>query len=228
MKPAACMQHQPQTRRQSAFTLIEVMVAMAIFAVLAVISYKTLSSIFDTRERLQVASSALRDQALFFARIENDLNALLPRPVRNGDGATEPALKILAATQTADDATIVFSRTGFAAASGAAATPQRIGYRLKDNTVELLIWDGLDQAPRALPNVYAALKSVRDFRWRVLEKERINDPNATWRLDWDSGNAATTLPVALELSITPVVGPALVRIFPLRSVGNVVGTGSAG
>ncbi len=228
MMPPVNFLMRPQRAHQFAFTLIEVMVAMAIFAVLAVISYKTLSSIFDTRERLQIASSALRDQALFFARIESDLNALLPRPIRNGDGATEPALKILAATQTADDATIVFSRTGFAAASGTAAAPQRIGYRLKDNTVELLIWDGLDLAPRALPNVYASLKGIRDFRWRILEKERINDPSATWRLDWDSGNAVTTLPVALELSITPVAGPPLVRIFSLRSVGNVVGAGSAG
>ncbi len=231
MKPGARMQHQPQTRHQSAFTLIEVMVAMAIFAALAVISYKTLSSIFDTRDRLQTASSALRDQALFFARIESDLNALLPRPVRDGDGAPQPALKILPVAQRADDATIVFTRTGFAAGTGAAAAPQRVGYRLKDNTIELLIWDGLDQAPRTLPNAYPALKGIREFRWRILEKERVDDLTAGWRLDWPTRNdtdLTSVMPAALELTLTPVAGAPVVRVFSLRDISTTGGVGRAG
>ncbi|MFY8062692.1 MAG: PulJ/GspJ family protein, partial [Usitatibacteraceae bacterium] len=59
--------------RQSAFTLVEVMVALLVFAVLTVIGYRTLSSMFDTRERLAMQTGTLRDQALFFTRIESDL-----------------------------------------------------------------------------------------------------------------------------------------------------------
>ncbi len=200
------------------FTLIEVLVALAIFAAIALISHRTLSSIFDTRERLDLQSTTLRDQALFFARLENDLLVLMPRAIRNGDGLSEAALVVSAATSTADDAVIVFTRAGFAAGSGTSAAPQRVGYRLKNNSIEMLLWDGLDHAPRAAPHVYPALKNIREFRWRVLPAA--SDNNAAWRLNWPAGGAvASGAPAALEVTVTPADGAPLVRVFVLRPLG---------
>ncbi|MFM7460408.1 MAG: type II secretion system minor pseudopilin GspJ, partial [Burkholderiales bacterium] len=203
------------------FTLVEVMVALLVFAVLTVIGYRTLSSMFDTRERLALQSGTLRDQALFFARIESDLGAVLPRAARNADGVSEPALKVLSAVSSAIDPVIVFSRTGFAGSTGASAAPQRIGYRLNEGKLELLIWDGIDVAPRALPAAYTALKNVREFRWRVL------DTRGNWRADWpardDSSTpsfASTALPAALELTLTQGDTPPIVRLFALREVSG--------
>jgi general secretion pathway protein J len=203
--------------RQHAFTLIEVLVAIAIFAILALISYRTLSSVLDTRERLQKSSAELRDQALFFARLENDLNAMLPRTIRNGDGQLEPAL-VLEATTNANDPLIRFSRAGFAANTGAEAAPQRIGYRLKDNQIELLIWDGIDQAPRAAPTAHVALKNIQAFQWRVLV--RTANKETSWRLGWlpTAANEVSLLPAALEVTLTPTNGASIVRLFALREV----------
>ncbi len=218
MKPFRRQKKSRITSPASGFTLIEVLVALAIFAVIAVLSYRTLASIFETRERLQQQSSTLRDQALFFARLENDLNALLPRAITNSVNQTEPALRVLAATLSSEDPVITFTRTGFAAATGANAAPQRVGYRLKDNTIELLIWPGLDQAPRAEPASYPALKNIRDFRWRVLPPV-VTGLEANWRQDWHAnpGSSATSLPSALELTLTPVSGSPIVRVFSLRN-----------
>jgi general secretion pathway protein J len=206
---------------KSGFTLVEVMVALLVFAVLTVIGYRTLSSMFDTRERLAVQSGTLRDQALFFTRIESDLGAILPRAARNADGVSEPALKVLTAASSAVDPVIVFSRTGFAGSTGANAAPQRIGYRLNEGKLELLIWEGIDAAPRALPAAYTALNNVREFRWRVL------DARGTWRADWpardDSSTpsfASTALPAALELTLTQGDAPPIVRLFALREVSG--------
>jgi general secretion pathway protein J len=207
--------------RQSAFTLVEVMVALLVFAVLTVIGYRTLSSMFDTRERLAMQTGTLRDQALFFTRIESDLGAVLPRAARNADGVSEPALKVLSAASSAIDPVIVFSRSGFAGSAGASAAPQRIGYRLNEGKLELLIWDGIDVAPRALPAAYTALKNVREFRWRVL------DSRGNWRSDWPSRDdsstpsfASTALPAALELTLTQGDTPPIVRLFALREVSG--------
>jgi general secretion pathway protein J len=209
-------------RAQLAFTLIEVLVALAIFAILALISYRTLSSIFETRERLQKSSQVLRDQALFFARLENDLSAILPRAIRNGDGQMEAAL-VIATPQNTNDAIIRMTRAGFAANVGSYAAPQRIGYRLKDNTLELIIWDGIDLAPRSEPKAYDALKNIREFRWRVLAKPNPNDREAIWLNEWTPNAASpqanqTQLPLALEVTLSPVEGAPVVRLFSLRDV----------
>lgn len=226
-------QNAKRPRAQQAFTLIEVLVALAIFAILALISYRTLSSIFDTRERLQKSSTVLRDQALFFARLENDLNAILPRATRNGDGQMEAAL-VIAIPQNTNDPVIRMTRAGFAANAGSYAAPQRIGYRLKDTTLELLIWDGLDLAPRTEPTAYSALKNIREFRWRVLAKP--SDGEAIWQNAWTpniNASAATPqtnapqLPLAVEVTLTPTEGASVVRLFSLRDVRGASAVGGA-
>ncbi|MCA3042075.1 MAG: type II secretion system minor pseudopilin GspJ [Burkholderiales bacterium] len=207
--------------RESGFTLIEVTVALLVFAVLTLIGYRTVSSMFDARQHLAVQTSKLRDQALFLTRIESDLGSILPRTVKNADGVSEPALKVLAAASSAIDPVIVFSRSGFAGATGINAAPQRIGYRLNEGKLELLIWEGVDVAPRAQPAAYTALNNVREFRWRVL------DAGGSWRTDWptrDDGStasfASTALPAALELTLTQGDTPPIVRLFALREVSG--------
>lgn len=207
-----------------AFTLVEVLVALAIFAVLAVIGYRTLSSMFQAREHLATQSTRLRDQALFFTRLESDIGAMLPRPIRNADGVTEPGLQVLSAAVSAVDPVIVFSRTGFAGAMGATGAtggngaPQRVGYRLNEGKLELLVWDGLDAAPRARPNAYTALNDIREFKWRILDK------SGNWRPEWpirsESPSSQTTLPAALEVTITPVNAAPIVRLFALRELSR--------
>jgi len=204
--------------RQQAFTLVEVLVALVVFAVLSVISYRVLSSILESRERLGQQSATLRDQALFFTRLEADLGAMLPRDVRNADGVNEPALKVLSAAVSSIDPLLVFSRTGFAGAAGTSAAPQRIAYRLNEGKLELLIWDGLDAAPRSQPAVYTALRNVREWRWRVL------DQRGNWRADWPARDGttpaaiSTALPAALELTLSIENGGSMVRVFALRDL----------
>ncbi|MBC7622987.1 MAG: type II secretion system protein GspJ, partial [Aeromicrobium sp.] len=101
------------------------------------------------------------------------------------------------------------------------AAPQRVGYRLNEGRLELLIWDGIDVAPRAVPTAYTALKNVREFRWRVL------DARGNWRADWPSRDdnstptfASTALPAALELTLTQGDAAPIIRMFALREVSG--------
>ena len=197
--------------RQRAFTLIELLVAMTIFAVLAVISYRTLDSLFKTREHLNVQSSRLRDVALLFARLESDFSTVLARRVRNADNLLDDALRLSPLPPAANDASLVFTRSGFAGSVGAMTTPQRIGYRLKGNTLELVMWPNLDMAPRSAPQAYAALTEVREVAWRAMDKA--GNYVAEWRSTGAEG--ATYFPTALELSITLGSGEQYTRLFTL-------------
>ena len=202
-------------RKQSGVTLIELLVAMAIFAIIAVMAYRTLGSVFQTREQLQTESAKWRDTALFFSRLENDLGALLNRPITNADNLPEPAFLLRRFVAGANEATLTFTRTGFADTDGAMAAPQRVGYRLRDGKLELLIWPGLDQAPRATPQTFTALKNVREASWRVLH------PTQSWLPGWEKPESDTlAFPAALELALTLASGEKITRTFAIRNYSN--------
>ncbi len=206
--------------RKNGFTLIELLVALAIFAILSLIAYRTLGTLFQTREQLNIDSAKWRDAALFFSRVENDLAAVLNRPIRTADGLSAAPLCLAAM-----EANLSFTRTGFADTEGSNAAPQRIGYRfnVRDGTLEWLLWAALDQAPRSVANAYPALKNVRDAKWRALGGATDN-PN--WRSDWPEApgtcaqpdQRAQIFPRALELTITLNSGEILTRVFTLRTV----------
>jgi general secretion pathway protein J len=198
-------------RYQRAFTLIELLVAMTIFAILAVISYRTLDSLFKTREHLNVQSSRLRDVALLFARLENDFAAVIARRVRNPDNQLDDALRLSPLPPGVNDASLVFTRSGFGGSVGASSGPQRIGYRLKDGTLELVMWPYLDMAPRGVPQAHAALTDVREVTWRAMDKA--GNYAAEWRSTGAEG--ATYFPTALELSISLSTGEQYTRLFTL-------------
>ncbi|MBL8512054.1 MAG: type II secretion system minor pseudopilin GspJ, partial [Betaproteobacteria bacterium] len=196
---------------QGGFTLIELLIALTIFAVMAIISYRSLSAIFDTRERLQVESARLRDVALLFARLDNDLIALLDRPIRSADGLTEAAFALTSQTVSGNRASLSFTRAGFANTEGAADTPQRVGYRFNNGTLELMLWPSLDQAPRTEPGVYAAIRNLREARFRVLDR------SGTWQTDWPpAGGVADIFPTAIELNLTLDNGDVINRLFVIR------------
>ncbi len=209
------------SRAQHGFTLIELLVALAIFAILSLLSYRTLGSLFQTREQLNIESAKWRDAALFFSRVENDLAAVLNRPIRTADGRS--AAPLCLNSFAGNDAALSFTRVGFADANGTSAAPQRIGYRLNEGNLEWLLWPTLDQAPRSVAAAYPALKNVREAKWRALG----NSPdNANWRAEWPQAPAscelpdpkASAFPRALELTITLNSGETLTRIFSLRTV----------
>jgi len=198
-------------KRQRGFTLIEILVAMAIFAVIALISYRTLSSLFEVREHLQKQSGRLRDTALFFARLDSDLSGLLDRETITADGLRAHPLVLTASPQYADDAALSFSRTGFADIDGLVGAPQRVGYRLKDGKIEWLLWSGLDQAPRSAPTAYAALSGVQDVAWRAVDVG--GSPLDRWP---QPGREKEPFPAGLQLTITLTGGEVVSRTIALR------------
>ena len=197
------------------FTLVELLIALSIFAIMAVLSYRTLDSLFQTRTHLNEETARLRDVALLFARLDDDFVTLLDRRPRTADNLPDDALRLTALLPGANDATLVFTRTGFAGSNDASAAPQRVGYRLVDGKFELLIWPGLDAAPRTVPQVFAALGNVREAKWRAL------DSAGNWQNVWRTtavgdGSAPGLFPLALELSLTLSSGETVSRVFALR------------
>lgn len=209
-------------KAQRGLTLIELLIAMTIFAVIAVMSYRSLSGLMQTRTQLQAETSRLRDVSLFLARVESDLDAVIDRAIRNVDDNIAAPLCVSAFAVSGNEATLAFTRGGFAETDGLGSAPQRIGYRLRDNVIEMLQWPALDAAPRSVPEVFPALGDIRALNLRTLDK------GGVWRNEWPPAPAtcvqretvASTFPGAIELTLTLATGEVITRVFAIRDLGT--------
>lgn len=77
------------SRRAAGFTLIELLVAVALLAILAVLSWRGLDAVIQSRERLVTESDELRSLTLALAQLEEDL--LGTWPVKNLGAASVPS-----------------------------------------------------------------------------------------------------------------------------------------
>ena len=66
----------------SGFTLIELLTVVFIFSVLALMSYRGLAAVIDTREHVAQETAKWRTLASFFARFERDVHLAMPRAVQ--------------------------------------------------------------------------------------------------------------------------------------------------
>ena len=109
-----------------------------------------------------------------------------------------------------DEAELTFTRAGIPDQGQAMFAPQRIGYRLQQDSIILLRWPFPDQAPLAEPQRYPLLEGVREFHLRHL------DVNGNWLDQWPPGGQPNILPMALEVALTLASGEKITRVFALQ------------
>lgn len=125
------MQTPSARRRETGFTLLEVLIAISLMAVLAVLGWRGLDSILVTRERLTRSSDDLKALSVCFAQLEEDLRRAWPVRLLNlpvppigfavaGPGDASPPLVLLREPP----------------AGVLAGTVQRVSYRLRAGVIE--------------------------------------------------------------------------------------------
>lgn len=185
------------------------MVALAIFALISVFSYRALDLVLETRAKVTAEGRKWRDITLLFARMEQDLSRLANRPVRDSRDLSAPALIGEPVAVGEDDAQLAFTRMGLEGQSGVLGDVQRLGYRLRGGNVEMLVWPVLDQAPRTRPEVEAVLSGVKAMELRYLGAEGM------WWPRWPKPGAPGELPRALEVTLELTSGERMNRLFAL-------------
>jgi general secretion pathway protein J len=187
------------------FTLIEVIVALSIFAVLSIIGYKGVSSLIQTKERVEVEDSKWQQLILFFDRFESDVKQSVNRPIRARDDNVEPAWFGRPTFTGEDGAQLVLSRFGDPEQSGFLMDTRRIGYRLHDGAVELLFWPSLDAAPSAKPEVFKVLTHVAQMTLSYLSAD------GRWLNSWPD-LAPTSQPTSQQKSFAPAAVQLLIKL----------------
>jgi general secretion pathway protein J len=193
------------------FTLIELLVALFVFALLAVTAYRGLNAVTQTRAHIDQETRKWQALERFFARLDGETAQVLDRPVRTANGAEAPAwMGTPSAAGSREDAQLAFTRSGGFDADGAPLPPQRIGYRLRQNKLELLRWTALDSAPYNVPAVDTVLEGVNEFNVRHLSN------SLTWEKQWPASVANNALPKGVEVELVLKSGEKLTRFFSLQ------------
>ncbi|MGA7986493.1 MAG: type II secretion system protein GspJ [Burkholderiales bacterium] len=187
------------------FTLIELLTALLILSLLAVMSYRGLGAVLDTRAQLRQETAKWRRVAAFSARFEQDVHLVASYPMRLATGSA-PAL--IGRPGTTDAPSLEFSR--FAAAEGVEA-PRRVGYGLNErHEIELWLWPGLDADATRPPDRYPVLAGVAQLDIQYLG----TDP--AWLGAWPVTQDKDALPRAVRLRIVLASGEEIVRVFALN------------
>ena len=183
-------------RTSRAFTLIEVLVSLAVFGVLSMLAYATLGStlsnadyLTDRMERLQSIQRAMR-------YLSTDLMQAAPRPVRSalGDSYVPAVYSTLSG-----DFGIELTHAGW---SNPANLPrgsfQRVAYRIEDGTLLRYHWNVLDRTYSNEPIVTELLADVDAIYFRFFsangESSEIWPPQAL-----QGGAGLTSRPRAIEI-----------------------------
>lgn len=201
-------------RRVRGFSLLELLVALAVFAALAAAAYGGLASIARTRGALAAQQDRFAAVTRTVSALERDLRQAIARPVLGNEGRVEYAL-------LGDSARITLTRLGYA---NPLAEPrshlERVFYSSERGTLRRGRYAVLDRAPNSTPLVRDLLERAGELHFRYY-----GDDNA-WHETWPprelSGPVVPTdpfarLPRAVEFRFTPADLGEIRRVVELPS-----------
>ncbi|MGB5279348.1 MAG: type II secretion system minor pseudopilin GspJ [Gammaproteobacteria bacterium] len=183
------------------FTLLELLVAVAIFSVLSAMAYGGLRNVIDNSMQIEITMQRLQEVQMAMLKISRDFNQLAQRGIRDEFGNTQDYL----VASNDNDIFIEFTRNGRRnPAELQRSHLQRVAYRLEENQLFRLDWPHLDRSQEMQPYESMLLTDVETASIRFL------DNNNEWHELWpplnanfqagDDSDALSAIEITLELT----------------------------
>jgi general secretion pathway protein J len=155
-------------RRPSGFTLLELLISLAIFTVLATMAYAALNSVLGARKQVEAKSARLAELQTALMVLERDVEQAAPRGIRDEFGDNQPAL------QGGGVGTMVLAltREGWRNPLGLARSNlQRVAYQFNNKQLIRQSWSILDRASNTEPYNEVLLDEVTAVEVRFLGQD---------------------------------------------------------
>jgi len=199
----------PRPDRLRGFTLLELLVAIAILSLVAVGSYQLLFSTIATRDQAGTRERALRDLQRAGMLLQRDLLQVARRPVRDEFGDVQPAFLV------PRENSIEFTRAGWRNPMQQARSDLvRVRWRVADGRLLREHWPVLDRARGSAPVQTVLLENISGFRIMVRG-------NGSWTPSWpplgdgQRRPGAAPLPEAVEITFILPPWGEIRRVIPL-------------
>lgn len=193
------------------FTLIEILVAVLIFALLSTAAYAALDILLRTQTALQERSLALQQLQMAIGRFERDIRQAISRGVHDEYGEPVPALRGVG------DA-IEISRGGLSnPLDETRANIERVAWSLNADRLIRVQHRTLDRASNSKPVTTPIAENITRLQFRYLDGEQ-------WRTQWPKPNTEASqrdqLPRAVELIVDSSTFGELRRIVECAQNSN--------
>ncbi len=195
------------------FTLIEVLVSMAIFAIIGVMAFGGLNTVIEQSDRTAVKIEELKALQFTMRLMVSDFEQVHPRPIRSelGDGHL-PALN----ADARNVYLVEFSRGGWMNPAGVPrGGVQRVAYQVtEDNVLQRLYWPVLDRMLGAEPVRMPLLENLDTIEIRFMDRGR------NWHEAWPPFGVPSTIapwvrPVAIEIAIETEASGRISRLVEI-------------
>ena len=178
---------------EKGFTLLEVLIAIAIFSVVSLASFTIFDTVLRGDESSKIRSKMQNDLQRAFLLMERDFTQISKRTMRmNGEAAVESFIQISDDSFLDDEQAISFVRGGWT--NPGLLLPrgdmQSVAYRLKDEKLERLHFNFVDAVVGQEPKVRPLITGVTSLAFEFYDGKK-------WQEKW-SGD---TLPQAIAIEI---------------------------
>ncbi len=193
--------HMTQPHKNIGFTLIEVIIAMSIFAIISIMAYSGLHSVMNSKERTESSLERLQALQLTMLTLTSDFQQLASR---NGHDALRG--RLLPLTTQNSDYISAFTRSGWRnPAKQARSTLQRVAYLMDDDKLVRRYWTHIDRADDDQFVERVLINNIESLEIRYLDEKN------KWQTDWPSASSLASvdangapvgdknLPIAVEI-----------------------------
>jgi general secretion pathway protein J len=198
-----------RSKNHGGFTLLELLVALAIFSLIAVMAYGGLETVLNQQARTEENAESLAALQKTYLVMQRDIEQAVPRAIRDEFGDQQGPLVGTALFQ--------LTRGGWNnPANQPRSSLQRVGYSLEDRQLIRYAWLVLDRAQDSAPTRQPLAEDIESLQVRYL------DETGDWQEQWppiQAGNnpAATPLdfPRAVEMTLEHARFGTLIWLFQL-------------
>jgi general secretion pathway protein J len=194
--------------RSSGFTLIEVLISLAITVMILTGAFMTFSNLITGLESLRAATATTHSLNRTWMFVARDVRQFVSRPIRNELGELESALW---GGELAEDS-LNLTRTGWHnGRQQPRGNLERVRYLLEEGVLYRESYAVLDRTDVNEPRRVALLDRVERFEMRFLDPKTPIQPGVEWELDewptnWgvsqrESGLVAPPLAIAFILEV---------------------------
>lgn len=191
------------------FTLLELLVALSIFGLLATMSYSGLSAVMMQQSQTEIAADRLSELQKLYLVMQRDIEQVVQRPIRDEYGDEQPPL--------VGGETFQLTRAGWRNPAGRQRSRlQRVGYALEDQQLLRYSWAVLDRAQDSEPLVQLLSEAIEQVQIRYLGVDN------EWKEQWpdtetpaDPEIAPSSLPRVVEVTVEHEMYGPIVWLFQL-------------
>ncbi len=210
-----------QIKHNKGFTLIEIIIAIIIYSIIATISYRIVTSLIITKQVTDEEQNKWSNLSLLMSHLSNDWNKSVPLSVRDQYGNLVPPLIGKDKLVGMYDAQLEFTVNGYLPNNlfyNSVIPPKRIGYRFYNNSIYLITWPVLHRVQQTRPEITLMMDGIKEFTIEYMY------PDKTWKKVWPPANSTdnngmpnsnTVMPRAFRLQVTLKTGEVINRQWAL-------------